>query len=84
MRDKSALKLIGSDNGVVGCFESAVRNVSKINTVRCRYRRYNKTGLLRYPYMIRAGKNYKTPWTRDASINTWQAMPYIIITRKAI
>lgn len=77
MSDKSALKLIGSDNGVVGCFESAVRNVSKINTVRCRYRRYNKTGLLRYPYMVRAGKNYKTPWTRDASINTWQAMNFI-------
>lgn len=45
--------------------------------MHCRYRRYNKTGLLNHLYMIRAGKNYHTPWTRDASINTWQAMNFI-------
>lgn len=77
MRNKSALNLSSSDSDVVKCFDAALRNAVKINTVRCKYKKYNKTGLLRYPYMIRAGRNYKTPWTRDASINTWQAMNYI-------
>lgn len=77
MKNKPALKLTATDADIVSCFESAVRNTTKINTVRCRYRRYNKTGLLTHPYMLRAGRNYKTPWTRDASINTWQAMNFI-------
>ncbi len=77
MRNKSALKLLLSDQDIVRCFDSAIHNAVKINTVRCNYRRYNKTGLLKHPYMIRAGRNYKTPWTRDASINTWQAMNFI-------
>ena len=77
MRRKSALKLRIPEADIERCFESAVHNVADINTVRCRYSRYNKTGLLRHPYMIRAGRNYKTPWTRDASINSWQAMNFI-------
>ena len=77
MRKKTQLKLSASDTDIVYCFDSAVHNSLGINTVRCKYKKYNKTGLLRYPYMIRAGKNYKTPWTRDASINTWQAMNFI-------
>ncbi len=77
MRNKSALKLVSSDSDIVRCFDAALHNVVKINTVRCRYKKYNKTGLLKHRYMIRAGRNYKTPWTRDASINTWQAMNYL-------
>ena len=77
MKSKTTLKLTAPDSDVVRCFDSAVHNAVKINTVRCKYKKYNKTGLLRYPYMVRAGRNYKTPWTRDASINTWQAMNFI-------
>ena len=77
MRKRTVLKLESGNADVVSCFDAAVHNAVKINTVRCRYRRYNKTGLLRYPYMVRAGRNYKTPWTRDASVNTWQAMNFI-------
>ena len=77
MRKKSKLKLVSSDCDIVRCFDAAVHNVVNINTVRCRYKKYNKTGLLRQRYMVRAGGNYKTPWTRDASINTWQAMNFI-------
>ena len=77
MRYRSSLKLSAPDTDIVRCFDAALRNTVKTNTVKCKYKQYNQTGLLRYPYMIRAGKNYKTPWTRDASINTWQAMNFI-------
>ncbi len=77
MRNKSALKLVSTDSDTVRCFDAALHNVVKVNTVRCRYKRYNKTGLLKHRYMLRAGRNYKTPWTRDASINTWQAMNFL-------
>lgn len=77
MKSRPNLKINVRDGDSARCFDSAVKNVAKVNTVRCRYRRYNKTGLLRHPYMVRAGGCYKTPWTRDASINTWQAMNFI-------
>lgn len=77
MKKKAELRLVASDKDIVRCFDAALRNVAKINTVRCSYKKYNKTGLLNHKYMIRAGGNYKTPWTRDASINTWQAMNFI-------
>lgn len=77
MKSRSDIRLVAENTDTVRCFISAVHNVTHINTVRCSYRRYNKTGLLNHRYMLRAGRNYKTPWTRDASINTWQAMNYI-------
>lgn len=77
MIKESTLRLRTSDQDVDRCFESAIYNTVNINTVRCSYRRYNKTGLLNHRYMVRAGGCYKTPWTRDASINTWQAMNFI-------
>ena len=77
MRKKSSLKLVADDKDIVCCFGSAVHNAVDINTVYCRYMRYNKTGLLKHRRMVRAGGNYKTPWTRDASVNTWQAMNFI-------
>ena len=77
MRKKASLKLVAPDSDIVRCFDSALHNVRDINTVRCSYKKYNKTGLLKHRQMVRAGGNYKTPWTRDASINTWQAMNFI-------
>ena len=66
--------LVASDSDTVRCFDAAVHNAADINTVPCVYSIYNGTGLLQHPFMIRAGRNYHTPWTRDAAINTWQAM----------
>ena len=66
--------LSASDADTVHCFDAAVHNAVDINTVPCVYSVYNGTGLLQHPFMIRAGRSYNTPWTRDAAINTWQAM----------
>ena len=77
MKSKARPRLIAADGDMVHCFDAAIHNTVDINTVRCCYRRYNKTGLLKHRYMLRAGGCYKTPWTRDASINTWQAMNFI-------
>ena len=77
MRKKAVIRLSTADKDIDSCFAAAVHNAVNINTVYCSYRRYNKTGLLRCRNMLRAGRCYKTPWTRDASINTWQAMNYI-------
>ncbi len=66
--------LVSSNADIVRCFDAAVHNVADINTVPCVYSVYNSTGLLQHPFMIRAGGNYHTPWTRDAAINTRQAM----------
>lgn len=66
--------LLSSDADIVRCFDAALHNAADINTVPCVYSVYNSTGLLQHPFMIRAGGNYHTPWTRDAAINTWQAM----------
>jgi glycogen debranching enzyme len=53
---------------------SALKNLL-LNTVKCDPREYNSTGLVSNPpgLMIRAGGDYHTPWTRDASINSWNA-----------
>ncbi len=77
MKKRAVIRLCTSDADTVRCFDAAVHNAVCINTVRCRYGRYNKTGLLNHPYMLRAGRCYKTPWTRDASVNTWQAMNFL-------
>lgn len=77
MKKRAPIRLNTREPDIVRCFDAAVHNAVKINTVRCRYSRYNKTGLLKHRYMLRAGRCYKTPWTRDASINTRQAMNFI-------
>lgn len=55
-------------------YKNAINNLININTVMCDDT-YNRTGLITtFPsLMIRAGENYETPWTRDASINSWNA-----------
>lgn len=56
-------------------FGNALKNLMEINTLPCDMQRYNSTGLLLDPpgSFIRAGGEYQTPWTRDASINSWNA-----------
>ena len=54
-------------------FESALANVLDVNTVPCDLKTYNRTGLMREARFLRAGGGYNQPWTRDASINAWNA-----------
>lgn len=54
-------------------YESALRNVLETNTVRADLKEYNATGLMRGERFLRAGRGYDQPWTRDASINSWNA-----------
>ncbi len=75
--DISKPEIASSYSDAVRCFNAALHNIADINTVPCVYSVYNSTGLLEYPFMLRAGRNYNTPWTRDAAINTWQAMRFL-------
>ncbi len=54
---------------------AALQNLLDINTIPADFETYNATGLLSpdAPFLIRAGGDYNTPWTRDASINSWCA-----------
>ncbi len=54
-------------------FASALANVLDINTVPYDAKTYNRTGLLKGGLFLRAGGGYSQPWTRDASINSWNA-----------
>ncbi len=60
-------------------YQAAVENLLVTNTVSygkgAKGRRYNQTGLLsrRPGTFVRAGGGYKQPWTRDASVNSWNA-----------
>lgn len=60
-------------------YQAAIDNLLVTNTVPygrgVKGRRYNQTGLLaRTPAtFVRAGGGYKQPWTRDASVNSWNA-----------
>ena len=60
-------------------YQSAVENLLQVNTVRYasrgRARVYNQTGLLTAQpgTFFRAGGGYNQPWTRDASVNSWNA-----------
>jgi glycogen debranching enzyme len=56
-------------------FRNALHNLLVTNTVRDAKKEYNRTGLFLDPpgCFLRAGGDYATPWTRDASINSWNA-----------
>ena len=56
-------------------FKNALQNFLVTNTVPDTKKQYNRTGLFADPpgRFIRAGGSYATPWTRDASINSWNA-----------
>ena len=53
----------------------ALENLLALNTIRDPLHDHNRSGLFRDPpgTFTRAGGDYQTPWTRDASINSWNA-----------
>ncbi|MFI6080842.1 MGH1-like glycoside hydrolase domain-containing protein [Streptomyces sp. NPDC051217] len=58
-----------------GAYRAALDNLLDINTVPYDPAEYNQTGLMTDPpgVFIRAGGGYEQPWTRDASVNSWNA-----------
>ncbi len=56
-------------------YQSALKNLLESNTVSFDPETYNKSGLmdLELGKFIRAGGSYDQPWSRDASINAWNA-----------
>lgn len=58
-----------------GAYRAALDNLLDINTVAYDPAEYNQTGLMTDPpgVFIRAGGGYEQPWTRDASVNSWNA-----------
>ncbi len=60
-------------------YRAAIHNLVSINTVPIQdsphAASYNQTGLIASPpgTFIRAGGGYDQPWTRDASVNSWNA-----------
>jgi glycogen debranching enzyme len=58
-------------------YQAAERNLMVVNTVPVvggRNGEYGQTGLLKAPMeFVRAGGGYDQPWTRDASVNSWNA-----------
>ncbi len=53
----------------------ALENLLSLNTIRDPKQNHNRSGLFRDPpgTFIRAGGDYQTPWTRDSSVNSWNA-----------
>ena len=53
----------------------AIQNLLTLNTIRDPKQNHNRSGFFRDPpgTFIRAGGDYQTPWTRDSSINSWNA-----------
>ncbi|MFI6344218.1 MGH1-like glycoside hydrolase domain-containing protein [Streptomyces sp. NPDC050560] len=56
-------------------YRAAVTNLTETNTVPYDPGTYDRTGLLSDPpgTFVRAGGGYEQPWTRDASVNSWNA-----------
>jgi hypothetical protein len=56
-------------------YTKGLHNLLDINTVRYDPNTYNQTGLLTDPpgTFIQAGADYGQPWTRDGSMNPWNA-----------
>ncbi|MEW1686302.1 glycosyl hydrolase family 65 protein [Streptomyces sp. NPDC091265] len=65
----------GQDALLGGAYRSALKNLLDINTVPYDPAQYNQTGLMTDSpgTFIRAGGGYEQPWTRDASVNSWNA-----------
>ncbi|BCM88902.1 hypothetical protein IAD21_00744 [Abditibacteriota bacterium] len=62
--------------GTLGkAYEGALDNLLRVNTVPDTQAKHNLTGLMANPpgTFIRAGGGYGEPWTRDASLNSWNA-----------
>lgn len=56
-------------------YQAALNNLLNLNCIPADLKKYNRTGLLtgNPPRLIRAGGDYQDPWTRDASVNSWNA-----------
>ena len=55
-------------------YQDALANLRWINTVPDTARAHNAAGLMTGPGLfVRAGGGYNEPWTRDASLNSWNA-----------
>ncbi len=65
----------GSQSTLGTAYTNALRNLLDVNTVPYDDATYNSTGFLSNPpgTFIRAGGGYNQPWTRDASVNSWNA-----------
>lgn len=61
--------------GTLGkAYQGALDNLLRLNTVPDLKNEYNKAGLMTTgDKFMRAGGGYNTPWTRDASLNSWNA-----------
>lgn len=64
-----------AQNTLGRAYQNALDNLLLINSVPDAKDKYNPTGLMAQGnnLFIRAGGGYDTPWTRDASVNTWNA-----------
>ncbi|MFD7920022.1 hypothetical protein ACFV3R_12435 [Streptomyces sp. NPDC059740] len=58
-----------------GAYAAALKNLLDVNTVPYDPAEYDQTGLMADPpgTFVRAGAGYEQPWTRDASVNAWNA-----------
>ncbi len=55
-------------------YQAALKNVLQTNTITWDPAVYNKSGLMDTGVgILRAGGGYPQPWTRDASVNSWNA-----------
>jgi len=56
-------------------YQEARDNLLVTNTLVADDQKHNRTGLLAGtpPRFFRAGSHYQDPWTRDASVNAWNA-----------
>jgi hypothetical protein len=55
-------------------YEAALQNLLQTNTITWDPAVYNKSGLMDPDVgIVRAGGGYPQPWTRDASVNSWNA-----------
>ena len=62
--------------GTLGkAYDGALDNLLRTNTIPDKDGKHNPTGLMATPpgTFVRAGGGYGEPWTRDASLNSWNA-----------
>lgn len=62
--------------GTLGkAYDAALDNLLRVNSIADTEGKYNPTGLMATPpgTFVRAGGGYGEPWTRDASLNSWNA-----------
>jgi hypothetical protein len=65
----------GTQSTLGAAYTKALANLLDVNTLRYDPETYNQTGLMIDPpgTFVRAGGGYQQPWTRDGSVNPWNA-----------